>query len=277
MALACKIMVSRGIGCSLDTIPQSSSTESLEVYSDHTRLSLFNSTNKWKTRRVRSSGSFSASYVALSSQRKLRETIKNANYTSESKTRHNETQNSLRPEMMEVDRKLDEAARHLLEQITSEGEMKQELRDIFVKDMTMKGGDETKGVFVVDLDSTLIQKKGKQDGEGLSALFGQNRVSGSIAQVENNREFIRPIDDLLKSLSVLSVGAPVDQELSAPIEEVIATPASPQNVTEDKEEGLNADEIDDLLREASIYPNENSTQSHPPSSSLAGQIPLVGR
>ena len=109
VALACKIMVSRGIGCSLDTIPQSSSTESLEVYSDHTRLSLFNSTNKWKTRRVRSSGSFSASYVALSSQ-KLRETIKNANYTSESKTWHNETQNSLRPEMMEVDGKLDEAA-----------------------------------------------------------------------------------------------------------------------------------------------------------------------
>ena len=44
-------------------------------------------------------------------------------------------------------------------------------------------------------------------------------------------------------------------------------------MTEDKEEGLNADEIDDLLREASIYPNENSTNLIL-LSSLAGQIPL---
>ena len=55
--------------------------------------------------------------------------------------------------------------------------MKQELRDIFVKDMTMKGGDETKDVFVIDLDSRHTEKR-EEDGEGLSALLDRIGLVG---------------------------------------------------------------------------------------------------
>ena len=100
---------------------------------------------------------------------------------------------------------------------------------------------------------------------GLSTTPEKAQLRDDAEIVNNGKEkYIRPIDDLLKSLSVLSVGGLVEQEEAAPVVLDVSPSPAPQEDAGVQEDGFSNGEIDDLLREASVSTTKTPKAGAPP-------------